>query len=133
MDQNDKDRDVAATQNLKPRSRMDHPIVERILRPLLGWLFIFLGVIGLFLPLLQGVLFLVIGLTLLSNRYVFAKRLLDKARARFPSEYAKVEATHDRVLASKALLTTAIVFLVFLLAIGFYLLSLGVRELMAMV
>lgn len=110
---------------------MDHPIVERVLRPLLGWLFIFLGVIGLFLPILQGIFFLVIGLTLLSNRYAFAKNLLDKARARFPSEYAKVDATHDRILASKKLLAIAVVFLVVLVAVGFYLLALGVRELMA--
>lgn len=32
---------------------------------LLGWGFIALGVVGLFLPVLQGILFLVIGLTIL--------------------------------------------------------------------
>lgn len=33
-----------------------------------GWAFIFLGFLGLFLPILQGVLFLCIGLVLLSRR-----------------------------------------------------------------
>ena len=28
----------------------------------LGWIFIFLGILGLFLPILQGILFLAIGL-----------------------------------------------------------------------
>jgi len=34
---------------------------------LFGWSFIVLGVIGLFLPVLQGVLFLLIGLFILST------------------------------------------------------------------
>ena len=34
----------------------------------LGWIFIFLGILGLFLPILQGILFLAIGLIVLSRR-----------------------------------------------------------------
>ncbi len=52
---------------------------------LLGWSFIILGVIGLFLPVLQGVLFLIIGLFILSTEYVWAHRLLLKIRNRFPA------------------------------------------------
>ena len=44
-----------------------------------------LGVIGLFLPVLQGVLFLLIGLFILSTEYVWAQRLLLKIRNRFPA------------------------------------------------
>jgi uncharacterized membrane protein YbaN (DUF454 family) len=51
---------------------------------LFGWGFILLGVIGLFLPILQGVLFLLIGLLILSSEYVWAHRLLLKIRNRFP-------------------------------------------------
>lgn len=51
----------------------------------LGWAFILLGVIGLFLPILQGVLFLLIGLLILSSEYVWAHRLLLKIRNRFPA------------------------------------------------
>jgi len=39
-----------------------------IARQVLGWFFIFLGIIGLFLPLLQGVLFIVIGIALVGRR-----------------------------------------------------------------
>lgn len=49
-----------------------------------GWAFLLLGVVGLFLPVLQGILFLLIGLTLLSAEYVWAHRLLAHLRLRFP-------------------------------------------------
>ena len=49
-----------------------------------GWVFIVLGVIGLFLPIMQGILFIIIGLTILSTEYVWAHHLLAKLRARFP-------------------------------------------------
>jgi hypothetical protein len=40
--------------------------------------------VGLFLPILQGVLFLLIGLVILSSEYTWAQRLLQKLRDRFP-------------------------------------------------
>ena len=43
--------------------------VRRILILSAGWLFIALGVLGLFLPFLQGVLFLMIGFSLLSLEF----------------------------------------------------------------
>ena len=49
-----------------------------------GWLFIVLGVIGLFLPIMQGALFIFIGLLILSSEYVWAHKLLQNLRARFP-------------------------------------------------
>ena len=52
---------------------------QRILRAgkiTVGVLLIILGVIGLFLPFLQGVLFLVMGLTLLSTESTRAKNWL---------------------------------------------------------
>ena len=49
-----------------------------------GWAFIVLGFVGLFVPIMQGVLFLLIGLTILSGEYVWAHHLLTKLRARFP-------------------------------------------------
>jgi uncharacterized membrane protein YbaN (DUF454 family) len=58
---------------------------KKIALLLLGWAFILLGVIGLFLPILQGVLFLLIGLLILSSEYVWAHRLLLRIRNRFPA------------------------------------------------
>jgi uncharacterized protein len=58
---------------------------------LLGWGFVALGVVGLFLPVLQGVLFLLIGLFILSSEYVWAHRLLRKVRNRFPTAALRCE------------------------------------------
>lgn len=58
---------------------------KKIALLLFGWGFILVGIIGLFLPILQGVLFLLIGLLILSSEYVWAHRLLLKIRNRFPA------------------------------------------------
>jgi uncharacterized membrane protein YbaN (DUF454 family) len=58
--------------------------VKKFVLLLLGWGFIVLGIIGLFLPILQGVLFLIVGLIILSSEYVWARKLLLKIRSRFP-------------------------------------------------
>ncbi len=65
---------------------------KRILLLIVGWAFILLGILGLFLPILQGVLFLLIGLIILSSEYVWAHRLLTRLRERFP----KIGRTADR-------------------------------------
>ncbi|HZR30462.1 MAG TPA: PGPGW domain-containing protein [Terriglobales bacterium] len=51
---------------------------------IVGWAFILIGIVGLFLPVLQGILFIVIGLVILSTEYAWANRLLTKLRTRFP-------------------------------------------------
>ena len=61
---------------------------------LTGWGFVLLGMAGLFLPILQGILFLLIGLVILSSEYVWAHSLLAELRRRFPKISAHVhEAT----------------------------------------
>ena len=59
---------------------------------LTGCGFLLLGMVGLFLPILQGILFLLIGLVILSSEYVWAHSLLTKLRKRFPKISAHV---HD--------------------------------------
>src|SRR4030095_3243712 len=49
-----------------------------------GWFFILLGIIGLVLPILQGILFILVGLFLLSSVSPWAERLLNRIRKRFP-------------------------------------------------
>jgi uncharacterized membrane protein YbaN (DUF454 family) len=51
-------------------------------RVVAGVLMLGLGAVGLFLPFLQGVLFLIIGLTLLSSESVYARRCLEWLRSR---------------------------------------------------
>lgn len=50
----------------------------------LGWAFILVGIAGLFLPVIQGILCLLIGLFILSTEYIWAHRLLLKLKQRFP-------------------------------------------------
>ena len=68
---------------------------KRILLLIAGWAFILLGILGLFLPILQGVLLLLVGLIILSSEYVWAHRLLTKLRERFP----KIGRTADQATA----------------------------------
>ena len=49
-----------------------------------------LGVAGLFLPVLQGILFLMIGLVILSAEYHWARRLVAKARHKYPEADRKL-------------------------------------------
>jgi len=72
--------------------------VKRVAILILGWCFILLGVVGLFLPILQGVLFLLIGLIILSSEYVLAHHLLAKLRQRFP----RISSTADDATAKAA-------------------------------
>lgn len=50
----------------------------------LGYSFLGLGVLGLVLPFLQGVLFILIGLIILSRHTGWAHRALERIRTRFP-------------------------------------------------
>lgn len=61
-----------------------------------GWAFIGLGILGLFLPFLQGILFLLVGLLILSSEYVWAHRLLQKLRSKFPKLAEQMHNVHER-------------------------------------
>jgi len=43
-----------------------------------------LGIVGLFLPVLQGILFIMIGLAFLSSRSATIKRLHNRLEKRYP-------------------------------------------------
>jgi uncharacterized membrane protein YbaN (DUF454 family) len=72
---------------------------KRLAVLLLGWAFILLGIAGLFLPVLQGILFLLIGLIILSSEYVWAHKLLNRLRRRFPSIAGKADEAQARAAA----------------------------------
>jgi len=71
----------------------DFPLgsIKRIGLLIIGWLFIGLGVLGLFLPFLQGVLFIVIGLAILSSRSEIIRRFLKHLEERYPHQHERVE------------------------------------------
>jgi uncharacterized protein len=56
--------------------------VKVILWQALGYGFLLLGVLGMFLPILQGFLFLFVGLIILARHAPWAERLLNNLRAR---------------------------------------------------
>ncbi len=58
--------------------------MKRILIEIAGWFFVVLGIVGLFVPVLQGVLFILIGLTILSTQHHWARRWIIRLRNRFP-------------------------------------------------
>jgi uncharacterized protein len=49
-----------------------------------GYSFLVLGVLGLFLPFLQGFLFILIGLIILAKHAAWAHNLLERFRERHP-------------------------------------------------
>jgi uncharacterized membrane protein YbaN (DUF454 family) len=58
--------------------------LKPILVQALGYTFLVLGVLGMFLPILQGFLFLFIGLIILARHAPWARRLLDRIRQHHP-------------------------------------------------
>ncbi len=52
---------------------------------LLGYSFLILGIIGCFTPILQGLLFIFIGLAILSKSSPWAKNLLIKLHKKYPT------------------------------------------------
>lgn len=69
---------------------------KRIAVIVTGWAFIVLGIVGLFLPVLQGVLFLIVGLVILSTEYHWARRILHRLGTRFPKLGSVIQTAHDK-------------------------------------
>ena len=58
--------------------------IKRLVVLMIGWLLVAFGVVGLFLPILQGVLFILLGFLVLSRESETAHRWLQKGRKRYP-------------------------------------------------
>jgi uncharacterized membrane protein YbaN (DUF454 family) len=71
--------------------------VKRIGVLILGWFFVGLGIIGLFLPFLQGILFITIGLAFLSSRSATIRRLHNYLERRYPNQYQRIETLKGKV------------------------------------
>lgn len=72
-------------------------------------------------------LFIVIGLTILSTHSAFARRMLTRLESKYPDAYAKVERLKQRFAKSKPLLVTLGAVLMVLLGVGIYLAVLGFK------
>ena len=68
-------------------------------RKFAGFALLGLGVLGLVLPILQGILFLALGLFILRDQYDWARDGMAKLRARWPRQVDGVEAMEARLVA----------------------------------
>ena len=58
---------------------------------LLGWIFVALGTAGLFLPVLPGWVLILLGLSILGSRYLWAARLMARLRSPFSRTVDRVQ------------------------------------------
>jgi len=72
-------------------------LARKTLIHVVGWSFILLGIVGLFLPVLQGILFLLIGLLVLSKESRLAKDLLHRVEKRYPDQYRKMHEFNEHL------------------------------------
>ncbi len=71
--------------------------LKRIAILLAGWFFVGLGLLGLFLPFLQGVLFIMVGLFILSTHSVTVKRWLKHLERRHPQYHERMVRWRERI------------------------------------
>jgi len=64
---------------------------------ILGWSFVVLGILGLFLPFLQGILFILIGLAILSSRSNLIKSFLKHLEERHPRYHERVDVWRKKI------------------------------------
>ena len=58
-------------------------------RHIVGWPLLILGIAGLALPFLQGILFIVVALTLLAPEIPLFGRVIEALKKRFPAVFEK--------------------------------------------
>jgi uncharacterized membrane protein YbaN (DUF454 family) len=79
--------------------RIRHHPVKRIIILTAGWICVGLGIVGLFLPILQGVLLIGLGLWLLSKESTLMRRLTDRLKEKFPRQHQSLLAWRSRLAA----------------------------------
>ncbi len=70
---------------------------KQIVLLIIGWCFVGLGVLGLFLPILQGILFIMIGLAILSARSKTVKGWLKDLEARHPRYHQHLDRWRKKI------------------------------------
>lgn len=77
--------------------RIDAKSIGKAALGILGAVFLFVGLVGLFVPVLQGILFIAIGLYVLSLASDSFKNWLDRVLQPFPRLKGHIDRQHDRV------------------------------------
>ena len=65
---------------------------------IIGWAFLILGVLGLFLPILQGILFLAIGMVIMSHVSPWFREKLTVFERTFPKYRDEIRAARIRAM-----------------------------------
>jgi uncharacterized membrane protein YbaN (DUF454 family) len=73
--------------------------MKRIAILVVGWICVGLGIVGLFLPLLQGLLLVGFGLWLLSKESRTIRELTNRLKKRYPKQHQRLLAWKSQVLA----------------------------------
>ncbi len=68
--------------------------MKKIVIYVVGWTFLLIGVVGLVLPVLQGILFICVGLLILSKESPWAHRLLLRIKKKYPKIGGVLEDAH---------------------------------------
>ncbi len=68
-------------------------------RKLAGWGLISFGVIGIILPFLHGMIFLLLGVFMLREQYLWAANAIGPLQRRFPGMMAKMDGMETRTIA----------------------------------
>ncbi len=71
--------------------------IKHILILCLGWIFVVLGIVGFFLPFFQGVLFLFIGIMLLSVSSKWTRSKIEQFLLKHP-QFSEHHARADRII-----------------------------------
>ena len=70
--------------------RIRRPLIVRIVLVVVGTILLLGGLIGLLLPIVPGWLMIIPGLAILGSEFVWARRLLDTAKAKASDLRARV-------------------------------------------
>ena len=73
--------------------------MNRFWRHTVGWFFVVLGVIGCFLPILQGLLFMLIGFLVLAPEVPFIHRILLRLKEKYPEIFRRAEEMQEQLKA----------------------------------
>lgn len=71
--------------------------VWRIAKIVLGAILVPLGIVGLFVPVLQGVILLLVAVALLASEIPAVARLRDALRKRYPGPFERADRFKDRL------------------------------------
>jgi uncharacterized membrane protein YbaN (DUF454 family) len=79
-----------------PARKKIHPIL-RFTKIVFGLALVGLGFVGLFLPILQGILLILVGLALLGTESRRVRRFIKELKRRHPGPWQKAEAMKRRM------------------------------------